>query len=54
MSLGVNTKKKMYCAEVMFKRMPYRAHFDLDQKEEAIVWLKETRARLHGDFANNG
>ena len=27
-------------------------YFELDQEQEAITWLKETRARLHGDFAN--
>lgn len=26
--------------------------FELGQKEEAIAWLRETRAKLHGDFAN--
>ena len=28
--------------------------FELGQEQEAIAWLKETRAELHGDFANNG
>lgn len=29
-------------------------YFPLDQKEEAVIWLRETREELHGEYHNHG
>ena len=47
--------KQMFQARVHVKDQKRQCKlFELDQEQEAIVWLKETRARLHGDFASDG
>ena len=47
--------RQMLQAQVKVKGGKTEAkYFELGQEQEAIVWLKETRAKLHGDFANNG
>lgn len=46
--------KQMLQARVSVKgRKTESKLFELDQEQEAISWLKETRAKLHGEFANN-
>ena len=46
--------RQMLLAQVRVKnKKPEAKYFELNQEQEAIAWLKETRARLHGDFANN-
>lgn len=40
--------------KVAFNRKTHQKTFKLDQLEEAKAWLENTRASLHGDFANNG
>ena len=48
-------RKQMLQARVSVKsRKTESKLFALGQEQEAIAWLEETRARLHGDFANNG
>ena len=47
--------KQVFQARVKVKgNKPESRYFELSQKQEAIAWLEETRAKLHGDFANNG
>lgn len=55
--LTINTSPKgtqVYYAGITVNNELTREIFALDQKAEAITRLKETRARLHGKFANNG
>jgi hypothetical protein len=47
-------KRGFYVARVSINRVPTQKIFKLDEKEQAIQWLKETRARLHEGFNNDG
>lgn len=44
---------KKYRARVMVNNKEELAYFELDQKQEAIAWLKKTRAELSEVFVTN-
>jgi hypothetical protein len=46
-------KQKYYEAKIVKNKIIYHRYFDLTQTNEAIEWLKETRAMLHGEFARD-
>lgn len=48
------TGKQVLQAQVSVKGVKTKPkYFELDQEQDAITWLEETKAKLHGDFANN-
>jgi len=59
-----NTKHRHFAARVTSERKSHRKIFRYSEnstsahkeevKAEAIAWLRETRERLHGDYANHG
>lgn len=44
----------LYLARVTCKGKQRRRYFRLDQEQEAIRWLQNTRKELHGEFKNDG
>lgn len=43
-----------YVAYVWYKKQRYKKTFLPEQKELAIVWLREIREKLHGEFTRHG
>lgn len=43
-----------YLAKIRLNNKSYHKSFHLDQKDDAIAWLKTTRVQLHGEFTNHG